>query len=354
MNRILIAAVVLLVVLSVTDRTMEHRRQSLLTLSSSFRSLVDPPRVTGDDVHRIDVGTGLQMARWQYVREDGLWRYPGHHNAMVQEDRIDRLLKGVLEAKGTVVASTPSQSVHLGVGQEQALRLTLRDAGGGVLQEVMVGTPVPGRGNDEAYARLAASDTTLHLHANPRLAIGEPATAGVPMVDPHVLPKALARKAVTEITFQHAAGYPVRSMVRVQLEQKEGTRPGLPEGPTVEWRYATGSGEGVCNTSRGFGYVSFLSRLRYAALHDPEQGGRYGFGGQAVHLIDEEGIVDTLDVGGVDAAGNTYVRNRSAWQVCTVTPPKARLLFPPESTLTDTTRGESPFNQAEPLAPFGF
>ena len=73
-----------------------------------------------------------------------------------------------------------------------------------------------------------------------------------------------------------------------------------------------------------------------------------------VYLKDEAGIVDTLETGNRDAAGNLYIRHRTTGQVFTILPRKAELLFPTARALLDTLPKPSPYQTAEPSASFLF
>ena len=175
------------------------------------------------------------------------------------------------------------------------------------------------------------------------------------MIDPYILPRALPRKSIVKITYQAHPPYPVQGLRREETEPAQPVLPGrLPQGPTFEWHASFRNGEKTCNTAAAFAYIAFLSRLRYESLSDPKTASTCGFGGAGLVLEDEDGTVDTLEVGVENADGNIYLRHRSARLVFILAPGKADLLFPTAPALLDSLQGESPYKQAEPTAPFSF
>jgi len=356
MKRLLLGFLVLLGILIVADRSIQNRRKALRVRASALRNLTPSRHIPAEQVRQIQITLAGPGKTWTYRFYDGAWRYPDDFDAYAQGDRLDRLLTGLLQGLGTVVSTHLRSDAHYGLASHQAMVVHLADTLGASLQGIWVGRSVPGKHNEETYARIAGSDTTLHLHANPRLALDwTPASDRPPMIDPYILPRALSRKSIVNITYRTATPYPVQGLRRVETQPAQPALPGrLPQGPTFEWHARFRNGEKICNTAAAFAYISFLSRLRYENLHDPEAASACGFDDTGLVLEDEDGVVDTLDVGIKNAEGNIYLRHRSAGLIFALAPGKADLLIPTASALLDSLKGDSPYTRAEPTAPFSF
>jgi hypothetical protein len=233
----------------------------------------------------------------------------------------------------------------------------LSDTSGTQLLEVWFGHSIPGQNSTESYAKKAGSDTIYHAHTHPPLSLKPtPADGGPPMLDPHILPRALSRRRIVRITYA-ADGYPLKALYSVPATPASLSLPGQPtQGPIYEW-YGFFKGEGkTLNISSALTYISFLSHLRYSELRDPWAAVDYGFDrvNRRLYLEDEGGAVDTLEVGDKEADGRVYLRNRTAGQVFTVASPKVDLLFPTAKALLDSLPKVSPYELAEPPGPQAF
>ncbi len=354
MNRLLTIAFIVLGVLIAADRLFQMRQNDRRVHASHLRPLAASPAWSAEKIKQVQIARGVAATPWTYRRRDGTWRYPANFDAYAQADRIEQLLGGILQSLGTIVSTDPAAAAHYGLAPEQALIVRLADAPGADVFEVWVGRAVPGRDTGESYMKTAGSDTIYHMHANPRLALQPIIPGKPPMVDPYVLPRALARKPIVRITY----GQLPRTLRRVETAPPRPLRSGqLPEGPIHEWYGTFGGREQTCNNASVYAFTGFLSRLRYEKLHDHHAAGiDYGFAspGGKLYLKDEAGMVDTLETGNRDGSGNVYLRHRTTSQVFTITPRKAELLFPTARTLLDTLQKPSPYQMVEPPASFSF
>ncbi len=339
MKYLLIA--LLLGLLMATDHFLQHHREARRRSGGTLRPFADLPV---ERVQSFQVRSGPSPRIWTYVRRDSTWRYPDYFEAFVQSARVDQLLGSLLQSLGTVVATEPENRAHFGLLPEQAVAIDLQDASGALLLKVLVGRGAPGLDAGEAYVRKADSDTLFHLHANPRLVLGG---GDPPMLDPHVLPRALKRRSIVRINFEH--GSTLRALRRVE------TLPAGPlQGPPYAWLAAFAGREDTCLNASAFAYTSFLTRLRYEELHDPQQSEAFAEISGWLELAHEDGAVDVLEVGGRNHQGHAFLRHRTTGQVLTITAPKAELLFPTRSALLDTLPQPSPYKQAEPFGPSQF
>jgi len=344
MTRRLAVLLAILGILALAEVRIRESQEARRFRAGALRPLA---RISVEQVKAFQVGHASQV--WTYVRRDGIWRFPAYFDAFAQAARVDHVLGSLLQSYCTVVSTQPGDLVHFGLTPEQRLRVILMDGTGAPLLAAWVGRGGPGPGAEEAYVQLAGADTIYHLHANPRLA-----WPTRPMLDPHVLPQALTRNPIVQITYERDAAYLLRALRRVETAPGFPSLPGMPpQGPTYEWLGDFAGEEKTCVSASAFAYLGFLSRLRYEALHDPRD---YvpGDGRQALYLEDEQGRADTLEVGSRDAAGNVFLRNRTTGQVLTIASEKASLLFPTSQALLDSLPEPSPYFLAESIAPSPF
>ena len=341
MTRLLFALFFILSFFALAENRISRHRETQRVRAGALRPLA---RVAVEQVDEFQIGFGSRQ--WTYVRRDSVWRYPAYFDAFVQKARVDHLLNGLLRSLCTLVSTEPGDLARFGLTPGQSLRVTLKDGAGRPLLKVAVGRGVPGPRSGEAYVQLAGADSIYHLHANPRLALDN---LTHPMIDPHVLPLALERSSIARITYG-PDGYPLQALRRKETAPAAPSLPGMPpQGPSYEWIGMFAGEEKVCVNSSAFAYVDFLSRLRYQALHAPRD---YVAGGDARVLIleDNEGWIDTLEVGGQSPEGNSFLRHRTTGQVMSIAPKVASLLLPTARTLLDSLPQPSPYQIAEPFS----
>ena len=345
MSRLLFVLLFILSVLALAENRISRHREAQRLGAGALRLLA---RVPVEQVDEFQVG--FASRQWTYVRRDSVWRYPAYFDAFVQEARVGHLLNGLLRSLCTVVSTEPGDLARFGLTPGQSLRVTLKDAAGRPLLKVAVGRGAPAPRSGEAYVQLAGADSIYHLHANPRLALDN---LTHPMIDPHVLPRALERSSIARITYA-PDGYPLQALHRKETVPAAPSLPGMPpQGPSYEWIGTFAGEEKSCVNSSVFAYVDFLSRLRYQALHAARD---YvsGKDGRALILEDDRGRIDTLEVGGRNPEGNTFLRHRTSGQVMSIAPEVAALLLPAARVLLDSLPQPSPYQLAEPFSPSSF
>jgi hypothetical protein len=342
MSRLLAVLLAVFILLILAESRLEQHRREERLLAGALRPFV---QLSAEQVEQFEIRLGGRS--WTYVRRDGLWRYPALFNAFARIDRVDRFLDGLLKSQCTAVSSEPGDLAGAGLVPTQALTVGLRDKRGALLQEVRIGRGIPAPGSGESYLQRVGNDTIFHLHANPRLALagGEP-----PMIDPHILPQGLERGQIVEIGFANGSGYPLESLRRVETTPGRPELPGMPpEGPTYEWIGIFAGEEKSCVSGSAFEYIGFLGRLRFKNLHSPDTFDSEGTK-RALYLHDDQGRIDTLDVGGVTTDGDVLLRHRAAGLMMTLTEEKGALLFPAANALLDSLPRPSSYELAEPRA----
>lgn len=336
MKRLHLFLLGVLVLLALADRFLQSRQEAERRRAGTLRPLVDIP---AEQVQQLQVQSGSQT--WTYVLKEGAWRFPAYFDAFALAEGVEYLLDSLRRASGTAYSADRGEIAQFGLTPDRALKLRLQDGQGRLLVEVWIGRGAPGPGANESYARLAGSDTIFHLHANPRLALGQ---GNPPLLDPRVLPAALGREPIARVEFARP-GYPLRSLRRVQTAPAPPALPGQPpQLPSYEWVADFGGQEIPCRAANAVAYVDFLSQLRYEELRDPRLAG--GFEKGRLQLIDEEGKVDVLEIGGQE--GSTLLRHRQTGQVYAIAPQRAALLFPSRSALLDSLPTPSPYQLATP------
>lgn len=344
-SRRLLALAAALALLVGADAGLRHERALRRAEAGTLRLLVDPARqIVPDRVRRLRLRVPGEAAEWVYERRGATWRFPAYFGAYAYGDRVESLLGIVLATAGTLASVDEDDVDDLGVGERQALRVAVDDAGGQALVEVWFGRAVPGPGGDESYARAALGDTVLRLHGNPALVVG---AARPPMLDPSLLPRDEQRKAAVaaRVVTSEGAAWTLR---RVAAPVPADAPPQLPgaAGERYRWVLQRGSRADTCVDASVDAWLGFLRQVRFQRLVDPGADG-YGFGaGARVELTDEDGARDVLEVGLQAAPGERYVRNAGAGLATVVAAERARWLTPSAATLLDSLPRPSPFADA--------
>ena len=327
------------------DYLLEQSRRQDRRTTGSLRSFAN---LSADQVRSFQVKFNATDHR--YVRRDSTWRYPAYFDAFVDPGRVDQFLGSLLQSAATVVATNRTRQTHFGLQPEAAIGVVLQGPADTVLFEALIGRGAPGQGASEAYVKKADDDTLLHLHANPRLALG---SGNPPMLDRRVLPTALRRKPLRRIAFVNASG--PRQLRRIETAPPGLPLPGrMPTGPTYAWLATFAAGEDTCLNASAFAYASFLSRLRYEELHGPHTAKAFESSSARLELTYEDDVVDVLEVGGRSDKGHIYLRHQTSGQILTISAAKADLLFPTRSALLDSLPQPSPYQQTEPFGPAPF
>ena len=312
----------LLVLLVLGERTLREHQRTVRHTAGALRLLTPQPTSA---VAQLEIRAGGR--RWQYVRRGGSWHFPAYHRAFALNRRVEYLLQSLLATPATFVSAEPGDLARYGLGPG-SVRIHLLDPQGRPLLEVRQGRGAPSARAGESYIQRVGADSIFHLHAHPAHALDTAPPA--PMLDRRVLPQALQRKGLRRIAFAGDPAYPVQSLSR-QLKAMTAAGPMM---PTYEWVVSSATGTEVCLSPSVEAYADFLKRLTWSALHDPGQAfapARY------LYLEDEDGVIDTLALGG------DYLRLHTTGHICSITPAKAALLFPTRAALLDTLPQPSPY-----------
>ncbi|MDP6038414.1 MAG: hypothetical protein QGG64_07680 [Candidatus Latescibacteria bacterium] len=347
MNRLILTAIILLALLIAGERVLNARREAYRIKTQTVRPLPGDAGISADAIRKLTIN--LRDTTWVYQFSDGNWHYLAYQNVFGLNDRIKRLLEGVVESQGTVVAFDRQNETHYGFATPQMLSVELTDSTGNWQQRIQIGRSLPGRDANEAFMALTNSDTLFHMHADPqRLLHWERQPDRPPMTDPKVLPTGLVRRGLTDIHFTSGS---VSRLERVEIEPDETESTRLQDGPTYEWYAQINGSKKKVNSGSVYAYISFLNRLKYSDLHP--NNASYGFGKSTIVLIDDADTADTLDVGNQTSDSTIYIRHRTTEQVLSITQVKSNLLFPSPAHL-DTLARPSVYDKAEPTGPFSF
>lgn len=332
MIRLLCALGALLVLLVLGESFLRDHQRTVRRTAGTLRLLTPEPSSSVDQIEVHAAGR-----RWHYVRRGNTWYFPAYHRAFVLNRRVEHLLQSLLATPATFVSTEPGDLARYGLGPG-SVRIHLLDPQGRPLLEVRQGRGAPGVRAGESYVQRIGADSIFHLHAHPVHALDTAPPA--PMLDRRVLPQALQRKGLRQITFAGDPSYPVQSLSR---QLKPMTAPG-PMMPTYEWIASSATGAETCPSANAEAYADFLKRLTWSALHDPSRTDAFAEA-RYLYLEDEEGTIDTLAIGTTDDRGH-YLRLHTTGHIFTITPARAALLFPTRSALLDTLPQPAPYHQA--------
>jgi len=341
LSRALAVLALVLALLVAADTGLRHRRARQRQLTALLRPLASPAlEVVPERVRHLRVEAADGQRAWEYEWSGRAWRLPGMHGAFAAGDRVDFLLRGLLQSAGTVVATQADQHRRFGVAASQAPRVVLRDGRGDELLTALLGRPAPDQRGAEAYVRCAGSDTVLHLHANPLQALG----GSTPLLDPHVLPRALSRRTPVKIALVGGAGEEAWRLRRVEAPPDPARPPSA--GAAFAWLLVRAGRQDTCETASVGAYLHFLSQLQYQSVLPPH--GDYGLEtGPRLVLVDDQGAVSELVLGRRDAA-RAFLRHAGAGLTFSVEPAAADLLLPEPRRLLEALPQPSPYDAARP------
>jgi hypothetical protein len=337
MNRLFLPLLALILIALVTADHLSHRRRDQQrALASEVRPLLARDlEVVPDRVRHIHLHLGVRPQTWSYVREGHSWRYPAYFNAFAQVDRIDFLLRSLLEGVGTVVPDNGGvEDAPRGLADEQALKVRFLDSDNRLLLESWIGRGIPGPRSAESYLKRAADDTVFHWHANPRHALdgGNP-----PIIDRLVLPRALGRKALVAISISTAGSVTLalrRENLPIEIREDGMPMPPIP-GSSYVWlaTFEDGSTD-TCRIENVHSYTRLLKGLTFEHLNDPAimQGSMWGDGAREFALTDEDGVVDLLTLQ-FDERGEALLYSTSTRLLSTIDAARAALLTPTREAL---------------------
>lgn len=345
MTKLILTAALLLILLIGAEYLLDSSRENHRQITQTVRSLPGNEEQKADAIRAFSIQ--IADTTWQYAKTDGNWHYPQYQNVLGLNDRIKRFLEGVVESRGTVVAFDRTQAQHYGFNLPTTLAISLTDSTASWIQNIQIGRSLPGRDANESFMAVTDRDTLFHMHTDPRQLLSwEREPNRPPLIDPKVVPSALARRAIKQIVFTSG---PVSNLERIEVEPEDSTKTRPQDGPIYEWYgQINGKRQKVVNGSV-YAYLSFINRLKYDDLH-PKSADQ-NFDKSAVILIDDDQIADTLQIGGKTPIGHTYVQHRTTGQILSVSEIKANLLFP-TATVLDTLPKPSPYDKAQPTGPF--
>jgi len=345
MNKLIISAGILLALLIGAEQVLDANRETHRIITQTVRSIPGNEGIKADTIRSFTIQ--LADTAWSYEQKESNWYYPAYKDAFGLNDQIKRFIESVVESQGTVIASDRTSEQHYGFSTPSMLTITLADSLGKHIQSIQIGRSGPGRDANESYMAPVNNDTLFHVHADPRRLITWQREHYLPpLIDPKMLPSALARRAITILKFTSG---PVREIERIEIAPEEGENAHPQGGPTYEWHARIdGKKKQVVNSSV-YTYISFLKRIKYSKLHPPS--GTYGFSQSAIIMTDDSETSDTLEVGDQTPEDNVYIRHRTTGHILSITRAKADLLFPTPTQL-DTLPRPSAYDQAEPTGPF--
>jgi hypothetical protein len=326
MTRLLLVAALALAATAGTTLWLEGHRQEERRRLGSLQALA--PQVDPEEVAHL--AFTLEGRRWQYVRRDGLWRFPDYFDAYALGDRLDFLVSSLLQSRGTPIETTAPQAQY-GLDAPQRLPFELADAEGNTLLKVWIGHGVTDPADGEAYLRRPDTPQLYHWHANPRTGLDNQRP---PLIDRRVLPAALRQGSMARIEWT-GDGAPVRSLRRVQLMSTlPSPNGGPPPGPGFAWVAVFADGaQDTCRGENVYRYLRFVQDLRFRALHPPRAPRGKPLGRMV--MIPDEGRRDTLEIGHLED-GKVLISNRASGLVNVVDPRGAQLLFPTQAALLDS------------------
>lgn len=342
MKRILLSLSVLLLVLALMDGWLRSRQQAQLVATATLRPLVAAqsqvvPERVGRLTLRFQEGQGFS-----YVRDGTGWRFPAYHHAYAHADRVERLLQVSLGSLGTLFTTDPDAHGTAGL-ERPTLHIGLFDRRDQALASLEFAGPLPGPGGPETYARIAGSDTVLHLHGDPISLIGH---GRPPMLDPHLLPRSLQRSAwvSVEVAKHDEPSWRLERVLAPVATQA----PPVPLDAAQRYMWLMHRGARI-DTSQTRSVMAFLGYLQQVRIDGLTENRPMAEADPAirVRLVDEDGLIEHLVVRtGSEPASGVTVYNERAGITGRLSTVRATWLTPPAQVLLDSLQQPSPFDRA--------
>ena len=216
-----------------------------------------------------------------YGRQKGIWRCVNYHNAPGDEERIQNLVTGILEAEGRLDPDASSQPWEYGFDASAMRTVSLhgpdffKDRVNRDLQVLVhLGSSISGR--DRCYARLGGKQDVWTIDRDLVKEIASPSENLPPLLDPYVVPKmwSIQAQGLREILVQPSQ----RGSYRLVLhEPAPGPDAQPPQGLPWQWWLETGGTHQTCNQATAAGYTAFLFAIPWKDVLDPRLWKSLGF-----------------------------------------------------------------------------
>lgn len=274
--------------------------------------------------------------KWIYARDElGHWVCINFQLALASEEMIDRLMKTLLDAEGTVRTRDLSRASEYGIGTDQSYEVRLHgpEISGpdhlDVRFTVELGKPLEDL--NACYVKRTDDAGIWEIDTNPWTALAPGAHAGLPpMLDPNVIPRVWPGQSrrVNVIRVEHADGEAFEITLHdIQITEEEFR---LGKSP-YEWHLHANGTENIAPMRPTGAYSSYLFFAPFADLPDPRLTKELGFEQPRVRiqLTPADGEVCELRVAPKPLeSGLVPVLNLQAQRLYAVTPAVAELLAP--------------------------
>jgi len=306
--------------------------------TSTFVPLVEGPQLEVGDIGQLKVEIPKNGIRWTYERRDGAWRMPDVLGAFALSDEVEGVIKTVINSRMRPVGDLEEGQERFGLSKDSIVILSLSRTGGEGLLQVNIGALSPGALKDEVYVERKGDNASYLLNSNPIsfLMGGKPP----PMLDRHVLPRAIPHGVPVRISFSGSRPSEVRELSIKELPREtemldpRSEKASEKKKPTHEFSGKTAQGDTKAfDGNDGMAYVNKLLNLEFdkivgsvtpAQLSDPRL--RSPLFELTMHY--EDGKETTLTVTDNLIEGKYPIVNQATGQVFIIAPEKLDQLSP--------------------------
>lgn len=341
MKRPLLALAAIAALLLGADRLLSARSPSsgheprLVHLADNLR-----------DGNKVVAGLSIDLeagaVRHLYARSRGVWRCLSAWGAPCDGERVEKLVVGLLAARGVVLDGSGATADGFGLAGPLALEVALHgkalmdDPGGDELLRVRFA------GAQSPFARVAPHSRVLELDFQLGTALEPPAQGLPPLLDARIAPVTFPDpgQRVQQLLVQRADGPPFE-LVRRAREPDADPDPADPAAALDwEWWLLDGVREVALAPLRGEAYVTWMPRAPFIALADPTSADERGFGAPRAKLtlVPDGGQPLEIEVGAATQDGGLWVRSRASPALARIDAQAARMLLPALDELTDDSR----------------
>jgi hypothetical protein len=321
------------------DRALLDDERAARETANRIGRLIPREAREGLEVGGLTLQSGAGAAHAYALGDDGNWRCTSLHDALCEKDRIDQLLRELLEAEGVVQAADRPREREFGFGQDATWTLGVHARGAAApafTVEIGGAMPDPAR----CFARLAPRPQVWEIDVDLRKYFDLPPGYTLPpLVDPRVVPRAwlTASKRLDRIAVRGPGvdyALQVRERQVSEDDLKRGVRP-------YQWFLIEKDRETACPDLVAAQYTSYLFQVPFTTVADaaqvPQRGGTME-PAATVSFIPEEGEPLEIRVGAPAGNGFGYLFCTFSGSLIEVRAELVNLMFPEPATLLADTQ----------------
>ncbi len=293
-------------------------------------------------------------SQYRYARSQGRWRCLSAWGAPCDGELVERLLRGLLGARGVVRARDGWSQATYGFAGAEAVELVLHgkrmlsDPAGDPIAGVRFGerSRVAGAAPESAsgaFAQVLGVKSLLELELEPRALLGGDPRRGLPpLLDQRLVPLEFPGhgRRIDHAFLERSDAASLELVRRERAPSAPG--PEVEPAQTLDWEWllVQGAEQVVIPPLRGEAWVTFVLKAQYVGLADPREPEAHGLDVPAARLTlaPREGEPLVLSFGAATPDGGRWILHPSVPLLALVDAQTALMLLPAPEELRDDSR----------------